>query len=135
VQDTLLRAWRHVTTLATTRSPQAWLTRVARNLVIDWVRRHAPRPLEVDADLTKMWAPAEERYDATLDWAILVGALRSLSPVHREVLIRVHYEDRTHAEVARTLGVPAGTVKSRAHYATRELRRVLSDAGVTEHSF
>jgi RNA polymerase sigma-70 factor (ECF subfamily) len=103
--------------------------------VIDWARRHAARPLEVDADLTRIWAPAEERYDTALDRAMLVDAMRSLSPMHREALIRVHYEDRTHAEVASTLGLPAGTVKSRAHYAIRELRRVLSDAGMTERSF
>jgi len=131
VQETLLRAWRHVTTLATVRSPQAWLSRVARNLAVDWTRRHSARPYEVAEDLSTVWAPAEERYDAALDRAVLVGALRRLSPVQREILMLVHGEDRTHTDVASALGVPAGTVKSRAHYATRELRRLLGDAGVT----
>jgi RNA polymerase sigma-70 factor, ECF subfamily len=131
VQETMLRAWRHVTTLAATRSPQAWLSRVARNLTVDWARRHAARPYEVDEDLSTIWAPAEERYDAALDRAVLVGALRRLSPGQREILVLVHLQDRTHTEVASSLGVPAGTVKSRAHYATRELRRLLGDAGVT----
>ena len=135
VQETLLRAWRHVTTLAEARSPQAWLSRVARNLAIDWVRRHAARPHEVDEDLSTVWAPADERYDTALDRAVLVGALRQLSPRQREILILVHYQDRTHTEVASSLGVPAGTVKSRAYYATRELRRLLGDAGVTGLQF
>jgi len=131
VQETLLRAWRHVTTLAATRSPQAWLSRVARNLAIDSARRHAARPYEVADDLSIVRAPAEERYDTALDRAVLVGVLRKLSPAQREILMLVHGEDRTHTDVASTLGLPTGTVKSRAHYATRELRRLLGDAGVT----
>ncbi|MFG1610039.1 RNA polymerase sigma factor [Actinoplanes sp. NPDC049265] len=131
VQETLLRAWRNVAVLAEARSPQAWLSRVARNLVIDWVRRHAARPHEVDEDLWAVEQPADERYDTALDRAVLVGALQRLPPIQREILILVHYQDRTHTDVASALGVPAGTVKSRVHYATRELRRVLGDAGVT----
>jgi RNA polymerase sigma-70 factor (ECF subfamily) len=131
VQETLLRAWRHVSTVAETRSPQAWLSRVARNVAIDWARRHAARPAEVDEDLSTFPAPDDERYDAALDRTVLIGALRRLSPAQREILVLVHCEDRTHAEVAHSLGVPAGTVKSRAFYGSRELRRVLGDIGVT----
>ncbi|WP_432827242.1 sigma-70 family RNA polymerase sigma factor [Dactylosporangium sp. CA-092794] len=136
VQETLLRAWRHLATVAAARSPQAWLTRVARNLAIDWVRRHAARPTEVDEvdedSAPAIWTPGEGLLDAALDRVILVGALRDLSPVHREVLIRVHFRDRTHAEVAGELGVPLGTVKSRAYYAAQLLRRALGHYGVTD---
>ncbi|MGF7234242.1 MAG: sigma factor-like helix-turn-helix DNA-binding protein [Frankia sp.] len=38
---------------------------------------------------------------------------------------------RTHAEIGRLLGVAAGTVKSRHHYAAQELRRALRDRSVT----
>ncbi|GIF33342.1 sigma-70 family RNA polymerase sigma factor [Actinoplanes utahensis] len=132
VQETLLRAWRNLTVVAGARSPEAWLSRVARNVAIDWARRHAARPTEVDEDVTAtVWEPGEYAYEAVLDRAVLFGALRTLSPLHREALLRVHYQDRTHTEVAGTLGVPPGTVKSRAHYATRELQRILGEQGVT----
>jgi len=131
-QETLLRAWRNLPAVAGARSPQAWLSRVARNVTIDWARRTAARPPEVDEDVSgAAWGPADELYDAALDRAVLLGALRDLSPLHQEVLIRVHYQDRTHADVARTLGIPPGTVKSRAHYAARELQRLLGVQGVT----
>ncbi|BCY15451.1 RNA polymerase sigma factor [Actinoplanes sp. L3-i22] len=136
VQETLLRAWRHLSTVKAARSPQAWLTRVARNLAIDWSRRHAARPTEVDDDLsTAVWAPADDLYEAVLDRAVLIRALRKLSPAHREALILVHYQDQTHAEVATALGVPAGTMKSRAHYATRELQQALDAQGVTSAAY
>ncbi|ROO63185.1 RNA polymerase sigma-70 factor (ECF subfamily) [Micromonospora sp. Llam0] len=132
VQETLLRAWRNLASVASSRSPQAWLSRVAHNLSIDQARRVAARPAEVAEDVTgTVWQPAESLYDAALDWATLEPALRSLSAVHREALVLVYYQDRTHREVATLLGVPPGTVKSRTHNATRELQRVLSSHGVT----
>jgi RNA polymerase sigma-70 factor (ECF subfamily) len=136
VQETLLRAWRHLATVAAARSPQAWLTRVARNLAIDWSRRNAARPLEVDEDVTgAAWAPGEDLFEAALDRAVLDRALRKLSPAHREAMILVHYQDRTHAEVAGDLHVPAGTIKSRTHYATRELREALEEHGIRSASY
>ena len=132
VQETLLRAWRHLPAVAAAHSPQAWLSRVARNLTIDWARRNAARPPEVYEDVSgQPWEPADSLYDAVLDRATLVGALRTLSYLHREVLLHGHYQDRTHAEVASALGVPAGTVKSRTHHATRELQQALIALGVT----
>ena len=132
VQETLLRAWRHLDTVAAARSPQAWLSRVARNLSVDLARRAAARPAEVDEDISGYaWTNGDDLYDAALDRTVLIGALRGLSPLHREALILVHGADRTHADVAGSLGVPPGTVKSRAHYAARELHRALSEKGVT----
>jgi RNA polymerase sigma-70 factor, ECF subfamily len=132
VQETLLRAWRHAPAVAATRSPQAWLSRVARNLAIDWTRRHAARPWETDEDVSGMvWEPGDTLFEAALDRAVLVEGLRTLSAPHQEVLIRVHYQDRTHADVAGDLGVPTGTVKSRAYYAALELLSALADLGIT----
>jgi RNA polymerase sigma-70 factor (ECF subfamily) len=136
VQETFMRAWRHLAVVASTRSPQAWLFRVARNLTIDHARRQAARPAEVDEDTTAtVWEPGETLYEAALDRSVLLSALRTLSEVHREALILVHYQDRTHTEAATALGVPTGTVKSRTFNATRELRRALHAQGVTDLSF
>ncbi|WP_433528463.1 sigma-70 family RNA polymerase sigma factor [Micromonospora sp. CA-263727] len=132
VQETLLRAWRNLASVASARSPQAWLSRVAHNLCIDQARRVTARPVEVAEDVTAVeWGPAESLYDAALDRAVLEPALRSLSAAHREALLLVYYQDRTHREVAGVLGVPPGTVKSRTHNATRELQRALHRRGVT----
>jgi RNA polymerase sigma factor (sigma-70 family) len=47
------------------------------------------------------------------------AALAQLSPEHRQVVGELYYQDRSVAETARRLGIPAGTVKSRAYYALR----------------
>lgn len=59
----------------------------------------------------------------------VLGALDRLSPEHRDVLTELYYRQRSVAETADRLGIPAGTVKSRSHYALKALREVFADGG------
>ncbi|MEV8096776.1 sigma-70 family RNA polymerase sigma factor [Kitasatospora sp. NPDC085879] len=130
VQETFLRAWFHFATLAPQQtSPRPWLFTVARNLVIDSVRRRRARPYEVSAEEIAD-LPDEEGLDNTLLGQLLADALAQLLPAHREVLLHVHYLGRSGPEAAALLGVPPGTVKSRMHKAVRAMRRVLHEHGV-----
>jgi DNA-directed RNA polymerase specialized sigma24 family protein len=54
------------------------------------------------------------------------AALAQLTPEHRQVIIEMYYLGRPVAEIARTLRIPEGTVKSRAYYGLRHLKRLLS---------
>ena len=64
-----------------------------------------------------------------LSW-VVAEALTHLSEDHRAVLLECYYRGRPVAEVARRLGVPEGTVKSRTHYALRALQaRARGDGG------
>ncbi len=131
VQETFLRAWRHSGSLAGQPSARPWLFRVARNIAFDWYRYQSARPSEVSEDLARLVDPrAEERLDNVLLRAILVDALKALTPPQRETLLHLHYRDRTQSETAGLLGVPTGTVKSRRHYATMDLRQALHDRGI-----
>ena len=58
-------------------------------------------------------------------------ALRMLSDEHRSALIEVHYKSRPYHEVAASLGVPVGTVKSRVYYALKAMRLALEELGWT----
>ena len=58
-------------------------------------------------------------------------ALARLQPPHREVVSCLYYERLSVAETASRVGVPEGTVKSRAFYAVRSLRVILDEMGVT----
>ena len=76
--------------------------------------------------------PAEEGCDDTrlnrvLDQQLVTGALRQLSPAHRAVLVETFYQGHTLAKVARQLGIPDSTARSRLHYALQALRRQLED--------
>lgn len=131
VQETLLRAWRHPEALDPARGPiRPWLYAVARRLVVDAYRAQTSRPHEVsDIELVDVSAPDDiER--ALVGW-VVADALASLSVEHREVLVETYYRGASVQEAANRLGVPAGTVKSRAYYALRELRLRFEEQGMT----
>ena len=125
-QETMLRAWRNIAGLdADIAILRPWLLTVARRLAIDAGRAKRARPSEVgDIDLAILSSP-DDTIDRMLDAEIIKEALQQLSPEHRNVIIEVYYNGRSVAETAEFLGIPAGTVKSRAYYALRLLRRAL----------
>jgi RNA polymerase sigma-70 factor (ECF subfamily) len=126
VQEVLVRAWQRAGQLTEAHgSVRGWLLTVTRNLVIDQARARAARPREV-ADLEGAGEAAGAVTDhagAVVDSITVVGMLDTLSPEHREVLVELYYRDRSTAQAAEVLGVPSGTVKSRAYYALRALRQ------------
>jgi RNA polymerase sigma-70 factor, ECF subfamily len=132
VQETLLRAWRHPEALE--RTPDAarpWLFTVARNVAVDAYRARRARPPEAGPAALDVIA-VDDDVDRALEAWQVSEALASLSIEHRRVLIETYYKGCSVAEAAATLGIPAGTVKSRTHYALRALRLVLEERGVTE---
>lgn len=131
VQETLLRAWRHLDRLDTDEgNPRAYLMTVARNVLTDQWRARRSRPQTVDDDRRLATLPTEDDIDATLERWIIGEALTRLTPEHRTVVRSLYYEGRTMDETAAALGVPPGTVKSRSYYAIRALRTVFEEMGV-----
>ena len=129
VQETLLRAWRHADRMPVDARRQ-WLYVTARHLVVDTYRARKSRPREVGADRPDA-AVDDKGLDAALDTVLLIDALRSLSHDHRSVLFDCYYRGQTAAQIAATQGLPAGTVRSRIHYALRALRSALQERGVS----
>ena len=132
VQETFIRAWRHLPQLSSGDFPvRPWLFRVARNLLIDANRAARSRPVTVRAP-----AGEEGREDTglnqILDQQMVADALHRLSPAHRAVLVETFYRGRPLAKVARQLGIPDGTARSRLHYALQALRRQLEDREAIE---
>jgi RNA polymerase sigma-70 factor (ECF subfamily) len=132
LQETFLAVWRGSGGYRAQGAAGGWLWGIARRQAALLLRRRGPWT----ATLTESEAacggglgdPAE-----VVQWrADVEAAVRSLGPAEgpeRELFRLLYEEDRPVAEVARLLGVPAGTVKSRAH----RLRRLLR-AGLGDHS-
>ncbi|MEY9842348.1 sigma-70 family RNA polymerase sigma factor [Streptacidiphilus sp. EB103A] len=126
VQETLIRAWRHPEVLTNARgSVRGWLLTVERNLITDRFRARAARPAEV-AEVSEATATVpvqRDHADTVVESLVMMEALEQLSPDHRAVLHSLYFQGQSVAEAAELLGVPAGTVKSRAHYALRALKQ------------
>jgi RNA polymerase sigma-70 factor, ECF subfamily len=130
VQETLVRAWRHLDRLDETAGPvRPWLFTVAQRLAIDAHRARRARPPETgDAVLASV--PGLDDVEPALDRIVVTDALHSLSAEHRAVIVETYYRGRSVAEAAAVLGIPPGTVKSRSYYALRALRLALAERGV-----
>ena len=127
VQETFIRAWRHLPQLRTdARMIRPWLFRVARNLLTDANRAARARPRIVPAEPTRE-AGTDSGLDEVLDRQLLSAAFRHLSPAHQSVLLETFYRGGTTAAVARELGIPHGTARSRLHYALDALRQQLQE--------
>ncbi len=134
VQETLVRAWQHPEALRSDHdSMRPWLFTVGRRLAIDARRARKARPTEVGAESIELAPPVgvigdghEERSVTALD---VREALTTLRREHRDVLVQLYYRGHSVTEAAQALGIPAGTVKSRSHYALRRLKTVLPGYG------
>jgi RNA polymerase sigma-70 factor (ECF subfamily) len=126
VQETFLRAWRAGERFdPEIASLRTWLFAILRNVVIDLSRAHAARPGLAEGGNEGSVEPLDQ---ALLAWQV-EEAMRRIGDSHRQVLVQTYYRDRHYAEVAKELGVPEGTVKSRVYYGLRALRIVLEEMG------
>ncbi|WP_437107695.1 sigma-70 family RNA polymerase sigma factor [Streptomyces flaveolus] len=124
VQETLIRAWRHPEVVANPQgSLRGWLMTVTRNIVTDRYRAKAARPTEV-AETESTVAVQQDHAEAVVNSVVLMDALDQLKSEHRDVLVEIYYRGRTASEAAGRLGIPEGTVKSRAHHALKALRKL-----------
>jgi RNA polymerase sigma-70 factor (ECF subfamily) len=127
VQETMLRAWHNAALLIPERGSVAgWLMRVGHNIAVDKIRARKARPDEIHEGAV---APLSQADHATqvIDSLHLARTLARLSQAHREVLVLIYFADHTAAQAAEALGLPVGTVKSRAFNALRRLRRYFAE--------
>jgi len=108
-------------------NPDAWLLRVVGNLAIDHIRRESRRP-EVHGDAGRP-DPAADDAAFRID---LTDALQHLSGRQQEVVVMRYIIDLTEEDVASSLGMSTGSVKTHLHRATAKLRAALGPAEDTE---
>jgi RNA polymerase sigma-70 factor, ECF subfamily len=126
VQETFLRAWRAGERFdPEIASLRTWLFAILRNVVIDLGRSRGIRPGVAEGGVEESVEPLDQAF---LSWQV-EEAMRRIGDSHRQVLVETYYHDRPYGEVAKELGVPEGTVKSRVYYGLRALRIVLEEMG------
>ena len=132
-QEAFVRAYRGLGRFDLDRPFRPWLLRIVRNQALNKVRgrrRHetlalrAERELSVSGDATP--SPETAAIHGERRRAVL-GSLASLPHKQRAVIEHRYLLDLSEAETAAILGIPIGTVKSRAHRGLATLRHELGD--------
>ena len=123
-QDALVRAWQELHRLRDPDRFDAWLRRLLVNACYDESRRRGRRPTVHLLALGDVAAVTDDQRRIE-DRDRLGGAFARLPVEQRAVLVLQHYVGLPDTEIATTLGLPLGTVKSRLRYAVRAMRASL----------
>jgi RNA polymerase sigma-70 factor (ECF subfamily) len=130
-QETLLTVWHKASFFDPSRAGvSTWIFTIARNIRIDYQRRdRRPKPVETDPSEETDAAPSSEQLMMAQERDMRVRqALRSLSEEQVTIIQLSFFHEKPHSEIARDLGIPLGTVKSRVRLAMNRLRHLLGDA-------
>lgn len=134
-QEVFIRAYQNFHRFDGRSSAKTWLFRIAYNLCVDRSRRLDRSPVETGMQAspdTEEWIEvADERWEP--EKLVLEGeladaverAILSMSEKLRSVLLLHDREDASYEEIADTLNVPVGTVKSRLFLARNHLQNAL----------
>lgn len=134
LQQAIIRAWRKLPQLRDPGRFDAWIYRILVMCCFaeaNRARRFRQEVHAIDA------APVEHDFAARIaDREVLERAFVALTPSHRAVIVLHYFAGLPLTDVARIVGVSHGTVRSRLHYALREMRSALDalDRGTPELS-
>ena len=134
LQVALVTAWRQLPTLRDPDRFEAWVRKLLVHACYAEARRRTAWAANVRA-LPVEGPAARDEIVAIADRDALDRAFRRLTVEQRAVFVLHHHLGLPLVEIAETLGVPAGTARSRLHYATRTLRAAIeadAEPGVSE---
>jgi len=127
-QEALLSLWRKAHLFDPAKASAAtWLFTIARNLRIDAIRREKRPELDPDDFLPQPEAAADDGLALADEENRLRAALKHLPADQSQVVELSFFADKPHSEIARQLGIPLGTVKSRLRLALARLKRALGE--------
>jgi RNA polymerase sigma-70 factor (ECF subfamily) len=126
LHEVYLKAWNRAASYDHTKgTPMAWLTRIARNSAIDWIRAQKRRPTTGDDELIFI-ADQSETAEEMLIRAEQSDNVRlqvdNLVPADADLIRSAYLRGMTYSEVANETGLPLGTVKTRIRRGLRIMR-------------
>jgi RNA polymerase sigma-70 factor (ECF subfamily) len=138
VQDTVLKAFRAWDGFRQGTNARGWLLTILRNTFVNDYRRRRRSPVQVDLEVAEQHGitpeqsgqdPEGQFFHALVDDRIL-AAIDALPEEFREVVALSDIEGMGYAQIAETLAVPVGTVKSRLFRARRQLQGSLLEYAI-----
>jgi RNA polymerase sigma-70 factor, ECF subfamily len=130
LQEVFVKVHRALPQLNNKQAFRSWVYRIALNTARNHLRSKARREIPTEAEeFARQVGGSPDKTPEQLEQsevrAQIFKALETLSPEHREVVTLVELEELNCAEAAEVLGTPAGTVRSRLHYARKKLKELL----------
>ncbi len=141
-QDTFIKVLNNIDRYRPEFKLSSWLFKIANNVTIDHLRRrqlatvsldgspHAQTAAEAQAtslDVESRGESALEAIESRELGTAIEQAIGKLRPEYRSCILLRHVEGRSYEEIAATLDLPLGTVKTYIHRARHELREALGD--------
>jgi RNA polymerase sigma-70 factor (ECF subfamily) len=123
--DAFVQAWRKWETLRDPDRFEPWFDRILINTCRNRLRARRWHATDISAEVVLV--SGDHARDAE-NRQVIGAAIASLSPDHQIVVALRFYRDLTVSDIAARLGVPAGTVQSRLHYALKRLQAALEPA-------
>jgi RNA polymerase sigma-70 factor (ECF subfamily) len=134
VQEALVQIWQGLPSYRPTGSFRGWVVTVLVHRVQKLRRKHRVDTVPIDGleERVDDGRNVEEEVWRDDERSRVRQALQTMNDDHREVLVLRYYAELTVPEIARTLGAPEGTVKSRLSRALDRLGSALIKAGMGE---
>jgi len=132
ISDVCLDVWRQAGKFEGRAAVSTWLLSIARFKALSALRRKPEEELDEDAvGAIEDHADDPEVALAKKDkGAALRTCLSKLSVEHREIVDLVYYHEKSVEEVAKIVGIPEATVKTRMFYARKKLSELLKEQGI-----
>ena len=124
LQDVWLKVVRGIRALKDPGSLKPWLYAITHGVAVDRIRRDYKRDKAEQSQLDDAFNFDEPSFDQE-DATAIRDALTRLGVKHREVLVLHFLQDLSILEIAKVVGCSEGTVKSRIHYAKRQMKQIL----------
>jgi RNA polymerase sigma factor (sigma-70 family) len=121
-QETLLRGFRGIKTLAEPDRFGSWLCGIAVRTCLDWLKSSQRTEVSYDAMPEKPDVVASAIGDEREETQRLMAEVQRLPEAYREVIMLYYYQDGTYEDLAKMLGVSAATINARLTKARAMLR-------------
>jgi RNA polymerase sigma-70 factor (ECF subfamily) len=131
VQETFMRLYQKLSAYERDRNFQAWLLQIAKNLSIDFYRKHHSRrrEMEIDKSVEELQLAADDcrsNPESSELRTVISRSLERLGERQRLIFVMKHFNGLEYREIAEVLGISVGTVKSLHFKAVRNLKNWLS---------
>ena len=124
LQDVWLKVVRGIRALKDPGSLKPWIYAITHGVAVDRIRRDYKRDKAEQSQLDDAFNIDEPSFDQE-DATAIRDALSRVGVKHREVLVLHFLQDLSILEIANVVGCSEGTVKSRIHYAKRQMKQIL----------